>query len=66
MRRATEGRTSICIAHRLSTVMDADEIVVLENGRVSERGTHSSLIDNPSSLYYKLWNAQNYNSFSSK
>ncbi|KAF5282770.1 hypothetical protein FQR65_LT02767 [Abscondita terminalis] len=51
LKRATEGRTSICIAHRLSTVMDADEIIVLENGKVSERGTHSSLLKNPQSLY---------------
>lgn len=63
LRRATEGRTSICIAHRLSTVMDADEILVLENGKVSERGTHVSLIQNPSSLYYKLWKAQNHEDF---
>ncbi|KAF2893241.1 hypothetical protein ILUMI_12932 [Ignelater luminosus] len=59
LKRATEGRTSICIAHRLSTVMDADEIIVLENGGVSERGTHTTLIQNPNSLYYKLWQAQN-------
>ncbi|KAK4879524.1 hypothetical protein RN001_007670 [Aquatica leii] len=58
LKRATEGRTSICIAHRLSTVMDADEIIVLENGRVSERGTHSTLLQNPDSLYSKLWYAQ--------
>lgn len=59
LKRATEGRTSICIAHRLSTVMDADEIIVLEDGKVSERGTHTTLIQNPNSLYYKLWQAQN-------
>ncbi|KAF5288716.1 hypothetical protein FQA39_LY15288 [Lamprigera yunnana] len=58
LKRATEGRTSICIAHRLSTVMDADEIIVLENGRVSERGTHNSLLRNPLSLYSRLWNSQ--------
>jgi len=59
LRRATEGRTSICIAHRLSTVMDADEIIVLENGQVSEKGTHATLIQNPESLYFRLWQAQN-------
>ncbi|KAK5646011.1 hypothetical protein RI129_004475 [Pyrocoelia pectoralis] len=58
LKRATEGRTSICIAHRLSTVMDADEIIVLEDGKVSERGTHASLLQNPKSLYLKLWQAQ--------
>ncbi|KRT84924.1 ABC transporter ATP-binding protein [Oryctes borbonicus] len=61
LRRATEGKTSICIAHRLSTVMDADEILVLENGQVSESGTHQTLIQNPNSLYNKLWIAQNHN-----
>lgn len=59
LKRAVEGRTSICIAHRLSTVMDADEILVLENGRITERGTHGSLIQDPNSLYTKLWQAQN-------
>ncbi|MGW4205329.1 ABC transporter ATP-binding protein [Streptomyces sp. NPDC004726] len=38
------GRTTITIAHRLSTVRDADEIVVLESGRIAERGTHAELI----------------------
>lgn len=61
LHRATKGKTSICIAHRLSTVMDADEILVLQNGRVSESGTHETLIRNPDSLYSKLWTAQNRN-----
>ncbi|WP_432250341.1 ABC transporter ATP-binding protein [Streptomyces sanyensis] len=41
----SEGRTTITIAHRLSTVRDADEIVVLEAGRIAERGTHAELLD---------------------
>ncbi|XP_019557676.2 iron-sulfur clusters transporter ABCB7, mitochondrial isoform X1 [Aedes albopictus] len=56
--RATEHRTSICIAHRLSTVMDADEILVLENGRICQRGTHEQLLHS-GGLYTKLWDTQN-------
>ncbi|XP_068630900.1 iron-sulfur clusters transporter ABCB7, mitochondrial isoform X2 [Battus philenor] len=59
LKAATVGRTSICIAHRLSTVADADEILVLENGAISERGTHATLVNNPNSLYYRLWEKQN-------
>jgi ATP-binding cassette subfamily B protein len=39
------GRTTVAIAHRLSTVRDADQIVVLENGRIAERGTHEELLE---------------------
>lgn len=58
LQRATTGRTSICIAHRLSTVMDADEILVLDKGQVTERGTHAELLLN-SGLYRNLWDSQN-------
>jgi ATP-binding cassette subfamily B (MDR/TAP) protein 7 len=58
LRRVTKGRTSIFIAHRLSTVVDADEILVLEDGKIREKGNHYSLITDPNSLYAHLWHRQ--------
>lgn len=48
-----EGRTVVVVAHRLSTVQRADQIVVLEEGRIAERGTHKQLVDNQGP-YYQL------------
>jgi ATP-binding cassette subfamily B protein len=45
LERLSEGRTTITIAHRLSTVRDADQIVVLDHGRIVERGTHDGLLE---------------------
>ena len=47
------------IAHRLSTVVDADQILVLEHGRVAESGNHFELMSNPDGLYRELWQKQN-------
>src|SRR5512137_1741736 len=51
------GRTTLCIAHRLSTIQKADLIVVLENGRIIETGTHASLMQQ-SGVYRKLYEMQ--------
>ncbi|MGK6318391.1 ABCB family ABC transporter ATP-binding protein/permease [Sphingomonas sp. DT-204] len=51
------GRTTIVIAHRLSTVVHADQIVVLEAGRVAERGTHAELLRR-NGLYAEMWARQ--------
>ncbi|XP_071112669.1 iron-sulfur clusters transporter ABCB7, mitochondrial-like [Haliotis cracherodii] len=58
LREVTKGKTTVVIAHRLSTVVDADAILVLENGRVAEQGTHYSLLADPNSLYSHLWTKQ--------
>ena len=57
LRRLTEGRTMIMIAHRLSTVRDADLILVVHDGRVVERGTHQHLL-NLGGRYVHLWEKQ--------
>jgi ATP-binding cassette, subfamily B, bacterial MsbA len=53
-----KGRTSIVIAHRLSTVQHADRIVVIEAGRIVEVGKHDELLRNPAGLYRKLYELQ--------
>ncbi|APA00575.1 ABC transporter ATP-binding protein [Flavobacterium commune] len=57
-----EGRTSIIIAHRLSTIRSADQILVIDNGMISEQGTHSELIGLENGIYKNLSNLQFSNS----
>jgi len=57
LQSALKGRTSIVIAHRLSTVRDADQILVLEKGQIVERGTHDELVSQ-GGLYADLYNRQ--------
>ena len=54
----TKGRTVIMIAHRLSTVVGADKIIVLDNGKVSEEGTHAELVQE-GGLYARMWKEYN-------
>jgi len=57
LERISEGRTTLVIAHRLSTVMDADQILVLAQGRIAERGTHKQLLD-AKGEYARMWALQ--------
>ena len=57
LREVSEGRTTLVIAHRLSTVIHADEILVLEQGNIVERGPHRRLLD-LDGRYAAMWNRQ--------
>jgi ATP-binding cassette, subfamily B, heavy metal transporter len=57
LERIAQGRTTLVIAHRLSTVMDADQILVLNHGRVVERGSHQQLIELKGE-YARMWALQ--------
>ncbi len=51
-------KTVIAIAHRLSTLRQMDRIIVMEDGRIVEDGTHDELIKKPNGSYAKLWSMQ--------
>jgi ATP-binding cassette, subfamily B, heavy metal transporter len=53
----SKDRTTLVIAHRLSTVIGADEIIVLQDGKIAERGSHNALLDKKG-LYSAMWDRQ--------
>ncbi len=57
LRRIMQGRTSILVSHRVSTVRHADKIIVLQNGSIAEEGTHQALIDKKG-IYFDLYRKQ--------
>ncbi len=57
IKNLTKNKTLIVVAHRLSTIMNADKIIVLDKGKIESEGTHTELLES-SKLYKKLWNIQ--------
>ena len=58
LNRLMEGRTTITIAHRLATIQKADRILVFADGKIIEQGTHTTLLQNPTSTYRRLYDMQ--------
>ncbi|CAF0894953.1 unnamed protein product [Adineta steineri] len=58
LQKLTRNRTSIVIAHRLSTVTDCDNIIILDQGKVIEQGTHDELLAKENGHYATIWNTQ--------
>jgi ABC-type multidrug transport system fused ATPase/permease subunit len=61
LKQVTAGKTTLLIAHRLSTVMDCDRIFVLNDGHVIESGNHEELLKIPDGIYSGMWQLQNSN-----
>ncbi len=58
LKEKTKGKTLILIAHRIATVQDADEIIVMDKGHIAERGTHAQLIEK-NGIYREIYEIQN-------
>jgi ABC-type multidrug transport system fused ATPase/permease subunit len=54
----TKGRTSIVIAHRLATIINADKIIVMDKGQIVEEGSHQELVNKAEGYYKKLYDSQ--------
>ncbi len=55
----TMERTTLIVAHRLSTIVNADEILVIKDGEIAERGKHEDLLA-AEGIYYEMWNTQKH------
>lgn len=56
LEKLTEGKTVLMIAHRLTSITDADNILVIDQGKIAEQGTHQELLNNKKGIYNHMWN----------
>lgn len=59
LKKATEQRTTLTIAHRLSSISHCDKIIVMDKGRIIEQGTHEELLNIRDGTYFNMWSVQN-------